>query len=92
MTSYLLEIILIGCYLHLNNFRLSFAELKVSDLEDMHDTTSMSVETPQQTKAQQAGSLLSVPHSAEETADKGKPGAGGRDVTSAWSRSPSALF
>lgn len=84
---------------------MAFAELKVSDLEEIPPTSQPSYQTRPTTSGSQQGSLLGVPGSSYGrnlssfgssygNTDKGenKGGTIGRGVASAWSRSTSSLY
>ena len=87
---------------------MDFAELKVSDLEEIHLPSEPSYQTRPKTSGSQQGSLLSVPSSSygrslsgttspsqksnERGSNKNSTATAGRDVASAWSRSTSSLF
>ena len=87
---------------------MDFAELKVSDLEEIHLPSEPTYNTRPTTSGSQQGSLLSVPTSSygrslsgSSTAQKlsnkssnnnNTPTTTGRDVASAWGRSTSSLY
>ena len=84
--------------------RVDFAELKVSDLEEIQLPSEPFFQTRPSTSQSQKSSMLTVPsagngkssnnfNSAQKKpeAKKNKPSSS-RDVTSAWSRSTSSIF
>ena len=83
---------------------MDFAELKVSDLEEIQLPSEPLFQTRPSTSQSRKSSMLSVPSTGNEKgsssfnsvqkkpeAKKNKPSSS-RDVTSAWSRSTSSIF
>ena len=84
---------------------MDFAELKVSDLEEIHLPSEPSYQTRPTTSKSQQGSLLNVPSANYGRSISGPQGSANRsstrgnnitttrrDVASAWNRSTTSLF
>ena len=96
------------CQINLSNLitRMDFAELKVSDLEEIHPISSPSYQTKSSTSGSQTSTLLSVPPSSYGRSLSGSEKAFGnankndnkrstseRNINSAWgNRSTSSLY
>ena len=94
--------------ININVSRVDFAELKVSDLEEIHLPSEPSYQTrPTTSSSSEQGSLLSVPPSSYGRSLSGpnerskrsasrtstqSRGGAGRDVASAWNRSTTSMF
>ena len=84
--------------------RVDFAELKVSDLEEIQLPSEPFFQTRPSTSQSQKSSMLSVPSTGhgkssssfssvqKKTEAKKNKSSSSRDVTSAWSRSTSSIF
>ena len=84
--------------------RVDFAELKVSDLEEIQLPSEPFFQTRPSTPQSQKSSMLSVPSTGhgkssssfssvkKNTEAKKNKSSSSRDVTSAWSRSTSSIF